>query len=54
MSKEVGKLKWLPGGTQNKTVFPVIFQLSPRREKQAEGRHSNPGPPAGGRLGGAG
>lgn len=32
MSKGVGRLKWLPGGIQNKTVFAVIFQLSPCRE----------------------
>lgn len=31
MSKGVGRLKWLPDGTQNKTVFTVIFRLFPRR-----------------------
>lgn len=24
VSKETGRLKWLPGGTQNKTVFAII------------------------------
>lgn len=24
VSKGIGRLKWLPGGTQNKTVFAII------------------------------